>query len=322
MSRKLLAQQALISEDIMAAFRDESDEALPRTIVTALARLRHGAQTAVQKARPDANHWFASSFYLNPALLSAATLRVARVIDGASGLSVCIGMPRRANDFPAVTPLGLHLFYRASLLHARMNSISPGVMDEFFTEQSVTEAIEAHAGRATLSDALLLSLVPSARKMLVSSSRQDGGGLAEIDSELAVLSDLMADLRSGILPESLSYSCEKTPRDLLGCESFHGLLKAAARAMAADRSKSECWPTLISAYLPGGPAHHSGQGTRDVPLTICALASTWLKVGWRNLTPLRKDELLKDFSRLIAGCAHDQAGFMEVALKRSLAESP
>jgi hypothetical protein len=318
-SRKLRSQHGVISDALVAAFRDESDDALPRTVIAALARIDLGSKAGAQKGQPDANHWLACGFFLDPFLLSAATLRAARVIDGASGLGVSVGSPRRANDFPDVTPLGLFLFYRASLLHSRKGGASLGDQDELFAAPPVLSAVAARASSATLSDALLLSLVPYAKSHLTLSAHQEKSALTDMEAELAEISDALACLRSGALPKSLPPASAGTQRDLLACESFHGLLHAAARLSAPAKDRAEEWPPLISAYLPGGPARHAAQGVGGVPLAICALASTWLRAGWRSLQPKRKEAFLADFSALVAGCTHEQAGLVESTFNRTIA---
>jgi len=318
-SRKLLAQHSVITDAIVAAFREESDDALPRSVIAALARIDHGSQTATQKGQPDANHWLASSFYLKPDLLSVASLRASRVIDGASGLGVSIGMPRRANDFPDVTPLGLDLFYKASLQHSRKGGPSLGGVDALFDSPAVLSVLAERASAATLSDALLLSLVPFGKSHLTLYAQQKKIALTDIESELAELSEALSGLRAGNLPKSLPPTSVGTRRDLLACESFHGLLQAAVRNSPGGKDKADEWPPLISAYLPGGQARLPAQGAGGVPLAICALASTWLRVGWRNLQPKRKEAFLADFSSLVAGCAHEQAGWVESTLNRTIA---
>jgi hypothetical protein len=318
-SRKLLAQHAVITDAVVAAFRDENDDALPRSVLAALARIDHGSQAATQKAQPDANHWLASSFYLKPDLLSAASLRASRVIDGASGLGVSIGMPRRANDFPEVTPLGLDLFYKASLQNSRKGGPPLGGVDALFDSPAVLTVLAERASAATLSDALLLSLVPFAKSHLTLFTQQKKITLTDIESELVELSEALSGLWSGNLPKSLPLTSVGTRRDLLACESFHGLLHAAVRNSAGGKDKVDEWPPLITAYLPGGQARLSAQGASGVPLAICALASTWLRTGWRNLQPNRKDAFLADFSALVAGCAHEQAGWVQATLNRTIA---
>jgi hypothetical protein len=97
------------------------------------------------------------------------------------------------------------------------------------------------------------------------------------------------------------------------------LLQAAIRLGAVAKDKADQWPSLITAYLPGGSARQAGQEVADVPLIICALASTWLKVSWRLLPPGRKEAFLADFSSLVAGCAHEQAAALPSALNRTIA---
>jgi hypothetical protein len=318
-SRKLLAQHAVITDAVVAAFRDENDDALPRSVIAALARIDHGSQVSAQKGQPDANHWLASSFYLKPELLSAASLRASRVIDGASGLGVSIGMPRRANDFTDVTPLGLDLFYKASLQHSRKGGPSLGVVDALFDAPTVLSVVAEHAPAATLADALLLSLVPFAKSHLTIFAQQKKIVLTDVESELAELSEALSGLRAGNLPKSLPPSSVGTRRDLLASESFQGLLQSAVRSSASGKGREEEWPPLIAAYLPGGQARLQAPDVRVVPLAICTLASTWLRVGWRTLPPKRKEAFLADFSSLVAGCAHEQAGWVETTLNRTIA---
>jgi hypothetical protein len=318
-SRNLLAQHAVITDAVVTALRDENDDALPRSVIAALARIDHGSQASAQKGQPDANHWLASSFYLKPDLLSAASLRASRVIDGASGLGVSIGMPRRANDFPEITPLGLDLFYKASLQHSRKGGPSLGGVDALFDSPAVLSLLAERASAATLSDALLLSLVPFGKSHLTLYAQQKKMALTDIESELAELSEVLSGLRAGNLPKSLPPTSVGTRRDLLACESFHGLLHAAVRNAAGVKGKADEWPPLISAYLPGGQARLAAQRALGVPLVICALASTWLRVGWRSLQPKRKEAFLTDFSSLVAGCAHEQAEWVEATLNRTIA---
>ena len=316
-ARKSLASHLAISEAISVAFLEESDEALPRTVIAALSRIVDGLPKSAKPNEPGSEHWVGYRLFLDPVILSAATLRAARIINGSSGTGTSIGMPRRANDFPDVTPFGLGLFYRAALLHSRKGGPGFGGLDELFSLSSVDAVMNEHAPCATLTDALLLSLVPSAMGQLSDAAQQGRLSLSAEASELSSLSEVFSGLRVGRLPEILPKPTGS--RDLFSCESFHGLLQAAVRLGFASKDKADQWPPLIAAYLPSGAARQPGQGATDVPLVVCALASTWLKVTWRRLTTARKEAFLADFSSLVAGCAHEQAEAMPAELNRTIA---
>ena len=316
-ARKSMALHVAISAAIVAAFREESDESLPKTVVAALSRIGDVSSGFAKSREPNSDHWIAARLFLDPVILSAATVRAARVIDGASGLGASVGLPRRANDFPDVTPFGLALFYKASLLHSRKGGPSFSGLDQLFSLPSVAAALRERASSATLTDALLLSLVPFAKSHLTIAARQDQGAQTDEVSELALMSDVLAGLRQGNLPDQLPPT--GLTRDLFTCESFHGLLQAATRLTGASKNKADQWPPLIAAYLPGGPARQSGQGRVDVPLIVCGLASTWLKVSWRLVHPGRKEAFLAEFSTLVAGCADEQAPALSASLNRTIA---
>jgi len=316
-SRKSLALHVGISEAICAAFLEESDDALPRTVVAALSRIGDGRSASAKPWEASSDHWVAVRLFMDPVILSAATLRASRIIDGASGLGASVGMPRRANDFPDVTPFGLGLFYEASLHHSRKGGPSFSGLDRLFSLHSVMAAMRERATSATLSDALLLSLVPFAKSHLTIAAQQGQVTLPDETMEVALMSDVLAGVRQGNLPDTLPRT--RIGGDLLRCESFHGLLQAAIRHGAASKDKADQWPSLITAYLPGGSVKHPRHERDDVPLIICTLASTWLKVSWRLLPPGRKEAFLADFSSLVAGCAHEQAAALPSALNRTIA---
>jgi hypothetical protein len=163
----------------------------------------------------------------------------------------------------------------------------------------------------------LLSLVPFAKSHLAIAAQQGQGALPDETSELALMSDVLAGIRQGRLPDALPRT--RIAAELFDRESFHGLLQAAVRLSAAARERADQWPPLIAAYLPGGAARQAGFGGADVPLVICSLASTWLKVSWRVLQPGRKEGFLAEFSSLVAGCTHEQAAVLPSALNRTIA---
>lgn len=316
-ARKSLALHLAISEALCSAFLEESDDALPRTVVAALSRISDELSASSKPLELGSDHWVAVRLFMDPVILSAATTRAARVIDGASGLGASVGMPRRANDFPDVTPFGLGLFYEASLHHSKKGGPSFNGLDRLFSLQCVEAAMRERGSSATLTDALLLSLVPFAKSHLTIAAQQGQVTLPDETSEVAQMSDVLAGLRQGKLPDVLPRT--RIAGDLLGCESFHGLLQAAVRHSAAAKDKADQWPSFITAYLPSGSARLAGHEGADVPLIICALASTWLKVSWRLLPPGRKEAFLADFSSLVAGCAHEQAAALPSALNRTIA---
>jgi hypothetical protein len=316
-ARKSLALHLAISEALCAAFLEESDDALPRTVVAALSRISDELSASSKPQELGSDHWVAVRLFMDPVILSAATARAARVIEGASGLGASVGMPRRANDFPDVTPFGLGLFYEASFHHSKKGGPSFNDLDRLFSLQCVEAAMRERATSATLTDALLLSLVPFAKSHLTIAAQKGQGSLPDETSEVAQMSEVLAGLRQGKLPDTLPRT--RIVDDLLGCESFHGLLQAAIRLGAVAKDKADQWPSLITAYLPGGSARQAGQEVADVPLIICALASTWLKASWRLLPPGRKEAFLADFSSLVAGCAHEQAATLPSALNRTVA---
>lgn len=316
-ARKSLALHAAMSEAICVAFLEESDDALPRSVVAALARIGDELSVSSKPQEPGAEHWVAVRLFMDPVILSAATARAARVIEGASGLGDAVGMPRRANDFPDVTPFGLGLFYEASLHHSKKGGPSFGGLDRLFSVPCVVTAMRDRAASATLTDALLLSLVPFAKSHLTIAAQQGQVALPDETSDLALMSEVLAGLRQGKLPDMLPRT--RIAGDLLGCESYHGFLQAAVRLGAAAKDKADRWPSLITAYLPGGSARQPGGQDTGVPLVVCALASAWLKVSWRFLPPGRKEAFLTDFSSLVAGCPHEQAAAMPAALNRTVA---
>jgi len=63
-ARKSMALHVAISASIVAAFREESDESLPKTVVAALSRIGDLSSGSAKSKEPNSDHWIAARLFL------------------------------------------------------------------------------------------------------------------------------------------------------------------------------------------------------------------------------------------------------------------
>jgi hypothetical protein len=318
-ARKLQAQSASVSEALVLAFRTESDAELPRSVAAALVRVIGELTPKPDAGRPGSEHWFPYHLLFNPVVLSAATLRAAKVVEGASFMGDAVGMPRRANDFPEVTPFGLQVFYLACLGRSKNGGPSFAGLDKVLATLGTSLGGVGVVKEPGLADALLLVLIPD----FGSYEKSVMAGVDPLDAdtvqELFAAVWILAGLRGGKLPSFLPGRVKRLSERLLESESLHGMFHAGLRAHVRKVGFSEPWPTLIESFLVRPAANSPVAASPDVPLLICSLAATWIKLTYRGHSPDRKGVVLADFKALMAGCGHTQAEALEASLNRAIA---
>lgn len=314
-ARKLQARCVSIETAIGQAFHSSSDADLPRSLVAALVRIieEPDAKTASVSAGPT--QWFPYHLFFSPVVLSAATLRAAKVVEGASGVGVAVGMPRRANDFPEVTPFGLRVFYLASLARSRSGGPTFSGLDKILVDVAETSGVTI----PSLADALLLLLVPDFRSYEKNVANGFDAYAADSIRELFAIALVLADLRSGKLPNALPGPSQRLATEMLETESLHGMFHAGLRFQAGKAGLADAWPALIESFLVRPEGKPALAASPDVPLLICSLAATWIRVRFHGLSQDRKGVVLADFRALISGCGHSHAEALEVALNRAIA---
>ena len=318
-ARKLHAQCVTVSDAVAQAFRDESDSELARSVVAALVRVVGESSPKPDASRPGSEQWFPYHLLFNPVVLSAATLRAAKVVEGSSGVGVAVGMPRRANDFPEVTPFGLLIFYLVSLGRAKNGGPSFAGLDKVLATLGESLGRAGGAKELSLADALLLVLIAD----FGSYEKSVMQGVDPLDAvtvqELFAVVWILVGLRDGKLPSIFPARVKRLSEVLLSTESLHGMFQAGLRAHIKNVGVSETWPPLIESFLvrPAGKAAVSA--SPNTPLLICALAATWIRLKYGSLSPDRKGVVLADFKALVAGCDHSQVEALEASLNRAIA---
>lgn len=318
-ARKLQAQYASVSDAIAQAFHDESDTDLARSVVAALVRVIGESTSKSPAARPGSEQWFPYHLLFNPVVLSAATLRAAKVVEGASGVGVAVGMPRRANDFPEVTPFGLHVFYLASLGRSKTGGPSFAGLEKLLSALGASLGGAGGVKEPSLSDSLLLILIQD----FSSFEKSALSGFDPLDSgtvqEVFAMAEILSGLRAGKLPSIFPARVRRLSELLLSSESLHGMFQAGLRAHIRNVGYSETWPPLIESFLVRPAGKSAVAASPDVPLLICLLAATWIKLTYHGHSPDRKGVVLADFKALMAGCGHTQAEALEASLNRAIA---
>jgi hypothetical protein len=315
--RKLQAQSQAVAEALTLAFQSAADAELARSVLAALVRLKEEGKPKQGVTGFIAEHWLAYQILFGPAVLSAATLRAARIVEGTSGAPAVIGLPRRANDFPEVTPLGLRFFYQACLGQGRPGSFDG--LGELFENLRLDGLMQGQPMQPSLADALLLGLLPGlsaqAQGLLLSGEEHH----AELVRDLLGMADLLAGLRLGRLPTSLPEGEAGLARALHETEAVHGLFYAALRANVSQVGPTETWPPLIGAFVHQRIKPGTLLATHPAPLFVCTLAAAWLKLTYRGQAPDLKVAFLGEFKALIARCPHPQAAALERMLNSAIA---
>jgi hypothetical protein len=316
-SRKLQAQAQAVADALTVAFQSAADAELPRSVLAALVRLKEEGKPKQGDAGFLAEHWLAYQILFGPAVLSAATLRAARIVEGTSGSPVVIGLPRRANDYPEVTAVGLRFFYQACLGHAKPGAF--GGLGELFENLRLDGLMQGQPMQPSLADALLLGLLPGlsaqAQGLLLSGEEHH----AELVRDLLGMADLLVGLRLGRLPTSLPEGQAGLARALLETEAVHGLFLATLRANVSKVGAAENWPPLVAAFVDERRGPGAMLATHPVPLFVCTLAAAWLKLTYRGQASDVKVAVLGEFKALIARCPHPQAAALERMLNSAIA---
>jgi hypothetical protein len=318
-ARKLQARCAVASLEVAQALREASDEEVPRAVVAVLASTLADPALKAEAGRPGCEHWFARHLIFDPVILSAATLRAAKVVEGASAAGGALAMPRRANDFPDVTPFGLGVFHQAILAHCGKDRLAFGDVDKTLAGLRIGQDGVAWRPEPSLADALLLMLVPyfrSHEEIVLKSTEPKAAGAVK---ELFIISEFLASARSGNLPGSLPNAGGRLLDRLLEAESLHGMLHAALRAQVRSVRDSEAWSPLLQSFLVRPERRTGAADSVDVPLVICALAAAWIRLTFGTHSPDRKKAVLADFREMVAGCRHVQAATLEATLNRAIA---
>jgi hypothetical protein len=318
-ARKLQAQSEAISDAVALAFREASDSELARSIIAALVRVVGESASKSAAGSPGSEQWFPYHLLFNPVVLSAATLRAAKVVEGASGEGVAVGMPRRANDFPEVTPFGLHVFYLASLDRSKSGGPSFAGLEKVLSVLGTSFGGAGGVKEPSLSDALLLVLIQDFRSFEKSALN----GFDPLDAgpvhEVFAMAEILSGLRAGKLPSIFPSRVKRLAEVLLSSESLHGMFQAGLRAHIKNVGVSEAWPPLIESFLVRSDGKSAVAASPDVPLLICSLAATWIKLTFQGHSQDRKGVVLADFKALMAGCGHSQAEALEASLNRAIA---
>jgi hypothetical protein len=318
-ARKLQARCAVASLEVAQALREASDEEVPRAVVAVLASTLADPALKAEAGRPGCEHWFARHLIFDPVILSAATLRAAKVVEGSSAVGGALAMPRRANDFPEATPFGLCVFQQAILAHCGKDRLTFWGIDKTLAGLRVGQEGAAWRPEPSLADALLLLLVPFFRSheetVLKSTDPKDAAAV----KELFAISEFLASARSGNLPGALPNAGGRLLGCLLEAESLHGMLHAALRAQVRSARDPEAWPPLLQSFLVRPERRNGAAASVDVPLVICALAAAWIRLTSGTHSPDRKKAVLADFRVMVAGCRHVQAATLETTLNRAIA---
>ena len=314
-SRKLQAQAQAVADALAVAFQSAADAELPRSVLAALVRLKEEGKPKQGDAGFLAEHWLAYQILFGPAVLSAATLRAARIVEGTSGSPVVIGLPRRANDYPEVTPVGLRFFYQACLGHGNPGAF--GGLGELFESLHLDGLMRGQPIQPTLADALLLGLFPGVQAKSLLLAGEDH--YQEVAQDLLGIAELLAGLRMGRLPSSLPEGPDGLSQALLETEAVHGLFHAALRANVGKVGAAENWPPLVAAFVHEQRGPGALLATYPVPLFVCTLAAAWLKLTYRGQAPGIKVAVLGEFKALVARCPHQQAAALELILNRAIA---
>ena len=318
-ARKLQAQGAAVSDAVALAFRDASDSELARSVIAALVRVVGEAASKSAAGSPGSEQWFPYHLLFNPVVLSAATLRAAKVVEGASGVGVAVGMPRRANDFPEVSPFGLQVFYLASLDRSKSGGPSFAGLEKVLSVLGTSLGGAGGVKEPSLSDALLLVLIQDFRSFEKSAL----SGFDPLDAgpvhEVFAMAEILSGLRAGKLPSIFPARVKRLSEVLLSTESLHGMFQAGLRAHIKNVGVSETWPPLIESFFVRPAGKGAVAASPDVPLLICALAATWIKLTFQTHSLDRKGVVLADFKALVAGCDHSQAEALEASLNRAIA---
>ncbi len=318
-ARKLHDQSVVVSDAVAQVFRDESDSELARSVVAALVRVVGESAPKPDASRTVSEQWFPYHLLFNPVVLSAATLRAAKVVEGSSGVGVAVGMPRRANDFPEVTPFGLLIFYLVSLGRAKNGGPSFAGLDKVLAALGASLGSAGGAKEPSLADALLLVLVSD----FGSYEKSVMQGVDPVDAvavqELFAVVWILAGLRDGKLPSFFPDRVKRLSKVLLESESLHGMFHAGLRAYVGKAGVAESWPTFIESFLVRSAGKAAVTASPNTPLLICALAATWIRLKYGSLSPDQKGVVLADFKALVAGCDHSQAEALEASLNRAIA---
>jgi len=318
-SRKLHAQSLVVSDAVAQAFRDESDSELARSVVAALVRVVGESAPKPDIGRPGSEQWFPYHLLFSPVVLSAATLRAAKVVEGASGSGVAVGMPRRANDFPEVTPFGLYVFYLASLDRSKSGGPSFSGLEKVLSVLGASLGGAGGLKEPSLSDSLLLVLIQDFRSFeksaLIGFDPLEAGPVHEVFA----MAEILSGLRAGKLPSIFPARVKRLAEVLLSAESLHGMFQSGLRAHIRNVGVSETWPPLIESFLVRPDGKAALAASPDVPLLICALAASWIRLKYSTLSPDRKGVVLADFKALVAGCDHGQSEALEASLNRAIA---
>jgi hypothetical protein len=319
LARKLQAQGAAVSDAVALAFRDASDSELARSVIAALVRVVSESASKSVAGSPGSEQWFPYHLLFNPVVLSAATLRAAKVVEGASGTGVAVGMPRRANDFPEVTPLGLRIFYLASLGHSKDGGPSFTGLEKILYALGVSQDGAAGTKEPSLADSLLLMLIPdfgSHKKVVLPGVDPFD---AEMMHEVFDMAEILSGLRAGKLPSIFPARGKRLAEALLSAESLHGMFQSGLRTHIRNAGAAESWPTFIESFLVRPTGKDDLTASPDTPLLICALAANWIRLTYGSLSPDRKGVVLADFKALVARCDHSQAEALEASLNRAIA---
>jgi hypothetical protein len=318
-ARKLQAQGAAVSDAVALAFRDASDSELARSVIAALVRVTSESASKSAAGSPGSEQWFPYHLLFNPVVLSAATLRAAKVVEGTSGVGVAVGMPRRANDFPEISPFGLQVFYLASFDRSKSGGPSFAGLEKVLSVLGTSLGGAGGVKEPSLSDALLLVLIQDFRSFEKSAL----SGFDPLDAgpvhEVFAMAEILSGLRAGKLPSIFPARVKRLSEALLSTESLHGMFQAGLRAHIKNVGVSETWPPLIESFLVRPEGKATVAASPDVPLLICALAATWIKLTFQTHSPDRKGVVLADFKALMAGCGHTQAEALEASLNRAIA---
>ena len=316
---KLRSQSANASAGVALAFRDESEAEMPGSVIAALTTMIGEPAGQVDARRRGAGHWLLYFCFFNPDILSGATLRAAKVVEGSSAAGGAFAMPRRANDFPEVTPFGLGIFYHASLGHCRKRGTSFAGLDKVLADLWEGQGGPLAGAGPSLADALLLRLIPSFRSyerpVLKAFDPKDADAVRGVFA----MAEMLAGTRAGYLPGVLQPSENRLTARLMETEALHGMFHAALRAHVVRAGVADPWPPLLEAFLVRQDGKAAVSGSGDIPLLVCALAAAWIRLTCRNHSPDQKVAVSGDFKALVAGCRHEQAPVLEQTLNRAIA---
>ncbi len=317
-ARNLQLRYAGVTASLAESLRSSPDAELPRAVASALVRVVDEAAPEPGTGRPGASHWVPFQVLFEPQVLSAATLRAAKVVEGVAGFGSAIAMPRRANDFPDATPFGLLAFYQVCVSRSKQGGASYQGITKLLARQHAFVAEAKGQGGPSLADALLLGLIPDFLSSEKDVGENEGKVHGNLVRDLFEVAGILAASRAGALPTVWPSVRNRLAQDLLETESLHGMLHAAVRVQVG-KAAAENWPPLVESYVVRQADKSAVPASGETPLLICALASNWVRFAFRGLSPARRGAVQADFKALVRGCPHGQAPELEAALNRAIA---